>query len=351
MKVGIITLYGNNNYGNKLQNLALQSQLQKLGVDVDTIKEDDLRISTVLKRNIKNILKKDEKTSERIEREKFFLEFNKNINYLEKVINMYSPKIKENYDYYIYGSDQIWNCEFEGKSDLNLGLFTKKEKNVAFAASFGIDEVYEKYKEKYIKAMNNFKAISVREEQGKNIIKDLVDKDVTVLLDPTMLLDRDEWKKYEKKPKQLKDNAKYILNYFLGEISEEANKEIKRIAEENNCEIINILDKKSPFYISGPSEFLYLEDHAFLICTDSFHSSVFAILYNTPFCVFNRKDKHNSMNSRIDTLLNKFNMQNRFFKNQITNEILTADYEKAKKIIELEKIKSINYLKGALEIK
>lgn len=350
MKVGIITLYGNNNYGNKLQNLALQTQLERLNLDVTTIKGEDLRLLTLAKKYIKYLLKKDVKTVERKEREKFFIEFNKNIKYSEHIVNMYSPRIEKNYDYYIYGSDQIWNCEFEGKSDMNLGLFTSKEKNVAFAASFGINEVCEKYKEKYIKAMNNFKAISVREEQGKNIVKDLVNKEVQILLDPTMLLNKDEWNKYERKPKNLKENSKYILNYFLGEITEEAQKEISRVAEENDCEIINIMDENSPFYISGPSEFLYLESHAFLICTDSFHSSVFAILYDRPFCVFERKDKHNSMNSRINTLLNKFNMQDRYFRNQITEKNLTVNYNEAKEIIHSEKNKSIDYLKKALDI-
>ena len=71
-------------------------------------------------------------------------------------------------------------------------------------------------------------------------------------------------------PKQLK-NDKYILNYFLGELSEQRKNEIERIAKENDCEIINILDKNGPYYETGPSEFLYLEQNAFLICTDSFH--------------------------------------------------------------------------------
>lgn len=351
MKVGIITLYGNDNYGNKLQNLALQNQLEKLNIDVQTIRSQDLRVSTLIKRKIKNILKKEEKPLEKKEREKFFIEFNNNIKYSNEIINMYKPKIKEIYDYYIYGSDQIWNCEFEGKSDLFLGLFSNKNRNISFAASFGIEEVYEKYKKKYIKALNNFKAISVREEKGREIIKNLIDVEVPVLLDPTMLLDKEEWKKYEKKPKNLNENTKYILNYFLGSISDEADKEIKRIAKEQKCEIINILDKKSPFYKSGPSEFLYLESHAYLICTDSFHSCVFAILEDRPFCVFGRKDQHKSMNSRIDTLLNKFNMQNRYFNTKISNDILVSNYEEAKEIINIEKKKSIKYIKEALEIK
>ena len=140
------------------------------------------------------------------------------------------------------------------------------------------------------------------------------------------------------------------MNYFLGELSETRKKEIDRIAIENNCEIINILDKNSPFYQTGPSEFLYLEKNAFLICTDSFHSSVFAVLYNRPFIVFDREDSLVSMNSRIETLINKFNLKNRKFTGKITEENLQHDYTEAYEILEIERQKSNEFLKKALDI-
>ena len=169
-----------------------------------------------------------------------------------------------------------------------------------------------------------------------------------MLVDPTMLLTAEEWDKVSKKPKMLKNN-KYILNYFLGELSEERKKEIERVAKENDCEIVNILDENSPYYECGPSEFLYLEKNAFLICTDSFHSSVFAILYNTPFLVFNREDKIASMNSRIETLLSKFNLEDRKYKEKITSKDLKANYGEAYKILEQEREKSRKFLEKALK--
>ena len=199
-----------------------------------------------------------------------------------------------------------------------------------------------------------FKAISVREKVGENIIKKLTNRtDVEVLIDPTMLLNPEEWDIVAKRPKQidLLKNKKYILNYFLGELSENRKKEIERVAKENNCDIINILDKKSPFYQTGPSEFLYLEKNAFLICTDSFHSSVFAILYNNPFIVFSREGNGCEMNSRIETLLNKFKLENRMFNdNKIDIENLQLDYNNSYKILEKERIKSKKYLMKALNI-
>ena len=145
--------------------------------------------------------------------------------------------------------------------------------------------------------------------------------------------------------------SKYILNYFLGELSEERKKEIDRIAKENNCEVINILDKKSPFYQTGPSEFLWLEKNAFLICTDSFHSSVFAILYNRPFIVFDREGNGQGKNSRIETLISKFKLKNREYNGKnITQENLEHDYTEAYKILEEERKKSDKFLRKALDI-
>ena len=112
------------------------------------------------------------------------------------------------------------------------------------------------------------------------------------------------------------------------------------------------MDRDSEFYATGPSEFLYLEKHAFLVCTDSFHSSVFSILYNRPFVVFDREGNEKNMSSRIDTLLSTFHLINRRYNGiSITKENLEHDYTEADKILEAEKVKSENFLKRALDIK
>ena len=227
--------------------------------------------------------------------------------------------------------------------------FAKPEQRIAFSASFAIDKLPEEFKSKAKRELEKFKAISVREYRGKEIVEELTGrKDVQVLVDPTMLLNSEEWDEVAKKPEQLKTD-KYILNYFLGEISEKRRKEIERIAKENNCEIINMLDKNSPFYQTGPSEFLYLEKNAFLICTDSFHSSVFAILYNRPFVVFDREDANVKMNSRLDTLLKKFKLENRWYEDKITEEQLQVDYKESYMILEGERKKAKEFLENAIK--
>ena len=252
------------------------------------------------------------------------------------------------YDYYVVGSDQVWNPHHGKLKDLDLLVGIEESKRIAYAASIGIDELPHNVKDKAKREWLKFKAISVREDKGKKIIEELTGRnDVQVSLDPTMLLASEEWSKLAKRPKQLKTD-KYILNYFLGELSEQRKNEIERIARENDCEIINILDKNGPFYETGPSEFLYLEQNAFLICTDSFHSSVFSILFNRPFIVFNREDINKSMNSRIDTLINTFKLTNRNYEGKITEDNLKHDYSEAYKILDSKRIEANEYLSKAL---
>ena len=348
--VGIITINDNDNYGNRLQNYAVQNVLEKNKVKSITLKNNPtLNYKNLfLLRILKFILKNKRKSN--IFRNKKFIEFNKNIKFSKRHITPFS-KLDNEYDYFITGSDQVWNPTWGRLSDVELLEFTTPEKRISFSASFGISSLPEQYNEKLKNALKDYKAISVREDAGKKIIEDVVGrKDVQILVDPTMLLTAEEWDKVAKKPEQLKTD-KYILNYFLGELSEKRKAEIDRIAKENDCEVINILDKNSPFYCTGPSEFLYLEKHSFLVCTDSFHSSVFAILYNRPFIVFGREDNTISMNSRIETLINKFNLKNREYNGkEITKENLNHDYTEAYKILEEERKKSIKFLGQALDL-
>ena len=349
-KIGIITINDNDNYGNRLQNYAVQEILKKLEVMPITIKNEPATNTKdkYLLRKLKSFFNKGT-YSKIVDRRNCFENFNKNITFSIKKITPFS-NLKE-YDYVITGSDQVWNPNIGRLREVDLLEVTEPKKRVSFSASFGINKLSEQYWKKLKHALKDYRAISVRENAGKKIIEDVVGrKNVEILVDPTMLLTSEEWDKASKKPEQLKTD-KYILNYFLGELSEERKKEIQRIANENNCEVINILDKNSPFYETGPSEFLYLEKNAFLICTDSFHSSVFAILYNKPFIVFDREDSHENMNSRLETLLSKFKLENRWYKGHITDELLKVDYTEAYKILDTERKKSEDFLKRALDLK
>ncbi len=352
MKVGIITINDNNNYGNRLQNYAVQEFMKKEKNECYTLKNIPQLNGKekILLKFIKYIITKDRNKEKNKKRVKAFNEFNKNINFSKHYYITPYTKIYKKFDYFITGSDQVWNPNFGRLRDVDLLSFAKPEQRIAFSASFAINKLPEESKNKTKKELEKFNAISVREDRGKEIVEELTGrKDVQVLVDPTMLLTSEEWDKVAKKPEQLKTD-KYILNYFLGELSEKRRKDIEKIAKENNCEIINMLDKNSPFYQTGPSEFLYLEKNAFLICTDSFHSCVFAILYNRPFIVFDREDSSVKMNSRLDTLLKKFELHNRWYKGEIIEEQLEVDYEETHRILEEERKKAKKFLQEVYDI-
>ncbi len=349
-RVGIITMIGLNNYGNRLQNYALQETLKRLGYDCYTLYNREYcnnRKFFVL-RNIKHFLKKNKSINKN--REKHFIEFNeKFIQFYNKRITAYSSL--KNFDYLISGSDQVWNPYMGGLRDLDTQNMRTKAKKISYAASFGISSLEKKHEKIILKNISKFQAISVRELQGKKLLENILkNKKIEVLVDPTLLLSKQDWEQIMQQPKAF-TNKKYILNYFLGEISPTVKKEINQIAEKYHCDIINLLDQTDPFYECGPSEFLFLEKNAFLICTDSFHSSLFAFLFDVPFIVFDRKQQNlKNINSRIETLINTFKLENREYDGEsIKDKNIKHDYKKSYEILKIEIEKSLKFLKNALD--
>lgn len=344
-KAGIITICGEFNFGNRLQNYAVQEVLKRNDLEVETINyvgrtNNFASLETDIQ---KNRLKK-------------FKEFNKNVRFTEESIhvddvvpNDYSNK----FDYVVMGSDQIWNYTFKSIfSDKVFGAFAPKNKRISLSASFGISDIPENDIEAYKICKENLeeiKSISVREDAGKKIIKELTGRDdVEVLIDPTMMLHVEDWEKVMKKPESLKSD-KFIVKSFLGSTSEECWNEICRVAKERNCEIIDISDENSPYYDMGPAEFLYLEKNAELVLTDSFHSCVFAILFKTPFVVFKREDARVvNMYSRIETLLKTFELEDRIFTGKIDEKIFEEKYENSHKVLERERQRAQEFLNKSL---
>jgi len=343
-KAGIITLCNEYNFGNRLQNYAVQEVLKTFNLEVETIKYLGLYDKVASEKNNihKNRLAKFRKFNENVK-------FSKDTMYKELDL---PENFSDNFDYFVMGSDQIWNFTFTRLfSDKAFASFAPKEKKISFSASFGVNYIPEEGTELYEMCKNNIqdiRAISVREDAGKDIVEKLTGRtDVEVLIDPTMMLKQEDWETVMKKPESLKTD-KFIVKSFLGNASEDYWREIRRIAEENDCEIIDISDENSPYYDMGPAEFLYLEKNAFLVATDSFHSCVFAILFSTPFIVFERDDEEESMHSRIETLLKTFKMENRIFDKTIDDTLLNSNYTEAHKILENERSRVNEFLTKSL---
>ena len=341
MKIGIITITDNNNFGNRLQCYALYKVLKKKNYNVMEIRNDNKSFVLQTKRFIRqaiNIL--DIKS--RKKRKKFRI-FNKYIKRTQYVIDYNKPTEKEKFDMYIVGSDQVWNPEYNRLSNLDLLNFSTNAIKNSYAASFGLSNLTSNYSEK-IKLLNDFKHISVREQSGMKIIdKFLNRKDVKIMLDPTLLLSKKEWHKLSEKA-DCTIGSNYIFLYFLGKLNTETKNTINQFALKKQLKIVNILDKNSEYYESGPNEFVSLIENASIIFTDSFHASVFSFIFQKPFVIFERNEIKNTY-SRLENFLTMFSLKDRKFNGKfISNENLNVDYSKGYSILENKRNESIEYI-------
>lgn len=365
-KVGIITLFGYHNYGNRLQNYAVQEVLEELGFETITIKSqtslgtEKMSPFQSICANKNNIMKKLLFRIKKIKNKKItairlekFEKFSK--KYIKETSNYISnnniPKQLENeYDFFITGSDQVWNPLQRG-TDIEFLMFAPTKKRISFSASFGTSFIPQERKEFYTKALNEMSSISVRETEGMEIVKDLTKRtDIVVLVDPTMLLSKNKW--LEIVTDSIKKPFKYILVYFLGDKSSAYSKTINTISKKYDCEIIELLNPQfKDYYTSDPAEFVELINNATLICTDSFHGAVFSIILNKNFLVFDRvQDKEPSMNSRIKTLLKTFNLNDRYWSENYNIDTVfnQISYAEVNVIIEHERQKAKQFLTTSL---
>lgn len=358
-KVGIITLNGYNNYGNRLQNYALQSYIEKQGFDVETILiENEITFKGYMYKfykkliDLKNINKnKSNDNLQKFREEKFRIfstKYIKETNYTIKKTSKSYEKLND-FNYFIVGSDQVWNPQYIGNNELYFLTFAPKHKRIAYAPSFGTAVLPKEFEKNYSIWLSELNHISVREKAGSNIIKELTGRDVPVVIDPTLLITKKEWLEITKSS-EYKPKKPFILTYFLGGIKENDYNEIKKMAEERNYEIIelaNILNKD--IYSADPSEFLDFINSSELFLTDSFHGVIFSLIFKKPFLVFQRNSKNASMYSRIDTLLNTFNVGNRKWENvDNVNDLYRVDFSGLDKILEKERLKSKEFLNTAL---
>ena len=348
MKIGILTFTYGDNYGQRLQNYAMQKILENKGHSVYTIKQNKPKIS--IKRKIKTSLKKVIyfKTAQKVnQRAKSFELFDKTyIKYFPIILhgNQDAKLINESFDMFIAGSDQVWS-PFSSDVNENFFLtFADKEKRVAYAPSLAAEYIPENKKESYIHWIKGLSYLSVREEKGAELIKDLTGRAAEVVLDPTLLLSKEEWLDIIQQPNKI-INEKYILALYLGE---EYQKQCEQISKQLNMKLVIINPKISN---ESPSQLLYLIEHAKLVLTDSFHVTVFSIILHRPFITFDRQGNSINMSSRFQTLFNKLGIKNRFWSEieSTPNEWLKMDYEFIDAKLNEEKVKSNQFLDHALE--
>lgn len=371
MKVAISTIIDQDNYGNRLQNYANQEILKSIGVEAVTLyTPDDIetryrteamkRPVNELKRRMRNTLfsmlaklpVNNEKLNFQHRHSKFVKFTNKHINQTPVIVKGADlSALNEQYDYFLTGSDQVWNHTFRFELEKDFLTFADPHKRIAYSPSFGVSELPEILHDKYRTMINEMASLSVREHAGANIIKQLTGKEADVLIDPTMMLSSAKWREVATKPVCL-PKKKYILTYVLGTYTASFKQFLEELKTKQNLEVINLLDKKNrDTYAIDPAEFVYLIDHAEVMVTDSFHGAVFSIIMKTPFVIFERQDNIASMNSRIETLTKTFNLESRLSSNiKTVEDVYNINFDAVHSILKQEQEKSRHYLKRALKL-
>jgi hypothetical protein len=380
MKIGIITISKVDNYGAELQAYALFKVLQNLGYSVEII--DYLyykhphhiaenisrpisnfsileRIKLALKKYATALLPYVDRSSYLL-RQKRFEGFYENINYSKTYRSMSSLyEAKHEYDVVITGSDQVWNPgTMSNITPFFLTFVSSNTKKISYASSFGVSQISAELVPIYKAGLNNFDILSCREKDGVELIKKITDRIATHVLDPTLLLSKQQWLEvgvpyYNLKNQLSNRTSPYILIYTLEDnayvmkVAEYYKKSMgleivkintRHIASKNNNIDYNIKD-------AGPSEFIYLLSKASLVLTTSFHGTAFAINFERPFFTILSDKKKN--NSRQIGLLEKVGLKSRIiYEGTITDDIpsTSCDFKQSTIFLNNEKNESMNYL-------
>lgn len=338
-RVGIITIMDPSNYGNRLQNYALQAALQKLGCDAWSFHSDAYADNKLIRKvgrvagrvclyyhegGLKKIVdkfflvrRKRRKSQhvapllyEKVAKGEVFNKRHLNIAD-EPVVQGADHQGVADYDFFVVGSDQVWNPYYREGSDIDFLRFVPAAKRIAYSASFSVQSIPAYYRRRYAAGIEGMAAISVREDQGAKIVRDVTGRAVPVTVDPTMLLDGDEWRELCS-PHPDKPAKGYYLTYFIGGRPDDFDQTLKRQARERGFAVVNLAsahgdDRK--FYAASPTEFIDFIQGAEAVFTNSFHGVVFSIIFGRKFLVFDRQDTGDrSMNSRLDTLLTRFRL-------------------------------------------
>lgn len=362
-KVGIITYHFARNYGAVLQCYALQEYLKSKGYNVSIINyvsevqqnnNDYYKHGKSLKKLIINICllpflraRKRKNANFDYFEEKYLNLTNKisNIDELKKLVNV------EKYDVLISGSDQVFNPNIEDFDIAFLFPFLTEAKKISYAASTG--NATKEDISKISKYLKDFYAISIREEKDLGKF-DSKFSQIKVVCDPVMLLNKNDWQKISK-CKQKKE--KYLVCYFLHKslLSNEY-KIAKKIAKERGLKlkIINarfsILSlNKNCILDIGPSDFIGLINNASFVCTDSFHGTLFSILFEKNFLCFDSKKNKND--SRRKNLLDSLGLLDSLYIVEEQKSIKKIDYNNVKKNINVIKKKSEKFFQQVLEEK
>lgn len=267
------------------------------------------------------------------------------------------------YDCVLVGSDQLWLPSNIVGDYYTLNFVPDEVRKASYATSFGVSSIPDYLKDNTRSFLLRFASLSARETSGQDIIDELTGTKVPLVCDPTLLIKTSQWEKYVSNDKV--PNEDYIFCYLMGN-NPEHRAFVNKAKQETGFKIVSLphldcyisSDQSFPDYAPydiGPAEFLGLIKNASLVCTDSFHGTIFSCLFNKEFCVFPRFKKQTTLstNSRIDSLLMRLDIKDRLvMAGDIPDNFIqnTIDFSKLNANIASFRRESYNYLKRAVGV-
>jgi len=352
MKIGILTQPLTTNYGGILQNYALQQVLRKLGHEPYTIDYGKITwygyFRNLLSYAWTNFvgIKPENPIDTKNRQKKFrsFIDANIACTKPQTWLIDWQAVNNEQFDALVVGSDQVWR---PGYNNDIAGMFFKycimPNVKISYAASFGTDawEYNEKQTEECRQLASRFAGISVREESGVALCKEHLKTDATCVLDPTLLLSKQDYCELISSIPEKKD---FVFAYILDD-SEDKKKEIQSFAQAKGLEVITKSAGPQLKYDDSIEMWISFFRDASYVVTDSFHGTAFSILFNKDFKTYYNKERGNS---RLDSLLNLLGLANRLSKT-ISGDWNVIDWDDVNSILHTQSEKSIIWLTKQLE--
>lgn len=385
-KVALVTCYFQPNYGSQLQAYATQMAMDKLGVENETICIDGLRgeinkakykyflsriwnINTIKDKfaTVKKVwalkTKGENLKQNMATRSGMFKDFAETMFHVSKMYNSKAELGMAAHDYaaFLVGSDQLWLPSNIEADYYTLNFVSTDVPKIALATSFGISQLPTRQARKASAFLKRIEYLSVRETSGQKLVKELAGRDVPVVCDPTILFTADEWAGITNKERFVKEQ--YLFCYFLGN-NPEQREFVKRVKAKTGCKIVQLqhcdeyiksdvgFADYAPYNV-GPKEFVQLIRDTEYVFTDSFHCTVFSMLYKKRFFTFRRynNDSIVSTNGRLYSLLSLVGLENRLLKgNEEVEKYLAEEIDYApvhKKLGNLRQF-TWNFIENAL---
>ena len=365
----------NDNYGSLLQSCAFQHYLAMLGIDAEIIVytgrpflKQILRLFNLplLRMKTKSVYREVSCKLFRPElqrrfqcRARQFERFRKDYLHIAAPIADRAQLLlcPDRYDVFIVGSDQLWNPVNVGTDFFTLNFVPDHRLKLSYATSFGVDRIPASLTATYRRYLQRFDEVSTREHSGQSLIPEIAGRDVPVVCDPTMLVDRTFWDGIKGEKPLIEGD--YIFCYFIGPrpdirayAKEFGRKTGLRIASLPHIDEYVTADADFgdvQLFDVGPAEFVNLIANATYVLTDSFHGTVFSVVYEKSFFTFNRfrQEGKGSMNSRISSLLQVLGIPERRIDVEVDMkhlDELTIDYDSVNRNLSLFRSQSVDYL-------